>query len=54
MGMKQFVTNPTLLWPVINLIIKLLSTCYQSDQIEALGIAVVTGIGPLLASNNNE
>lgn len=52
--MKQFSTNPTLLWPVINLIIKLLGTCYMEKQKATLGVAVVRGVGGLLAVRNEE
>ncbi len=50
---KQFVSNPTLLWPVINLIIKLVSSLLESASIESLAVVVVNGLSSLLSSQKN-
>ncbi len=51
---KQFVTNPTLLWPIINLLIKLLASLLDSSGIEAIAVMIVSGLSPLLSSPKNE
>ena len=53
MKMRQFINNPTLLWPIINLIIKLISTSYQNSNAQILGINIVNGLHELLHKNNN-
>lgn len=51
---KQFVSNPTLLWPIINLIIKLLSSVVVEGAIEGIAILITNGVGALLSNNRNE
>lgn len=51
---KQFVSNPTLLWPIINLIIKLLASLADSNAIENIAVMIVNGVSQLLASPKNE
>ena len=53
MKMKHFVNNPTLLWPIINLIIKLISTSYLTSNSQLIGITIVNGVSNLLALSNN-
>lgn len=50
----QFVKNPTLLWPIINLIIKLLSCLMEQGSIEPVAVLVISGLRELLSSPKNE
>ena len=50
---KQFITNPTLLWPVINLIIRLLSSVSAEGASHQLAVLVVNGLSSLLSNPRN-
>lgn len=50
----QFVKNPTLLWPIINLIIKILSSLQETASVESIAILITNGLSSLLSSATNE
>ena len=51
---KYFITNPTLLWPIINLIIRLISCLAVCGSIDNTSILIVSELSGLIAAGNNE
>ena len=51
---QQFVSNPTLLWPIINLLIRLVSTVAAEGAVDQMAILIVNGLSSLLSNSRNE
>lgn len=55
-GLPEVVACPTLMWPIINLLIRLVKSLNDIDKQlvgEAAGL-IVRGLAPLIASEKNE
>jgi len=51
---RQFIKNPTLLWPIINLVVKLVNCLSACGPVDATCILIVTELSCLLSADNNE
>ena len=51
---RQFISNPTLLWPLINLVIRFINCIATTGEADAISILIVNEISGLLYSPKNE
>ena len=50
MTLPQFTINPTLIWPIINLLVKFVKSIPEISLVQQAGYIIIKGLSPIIQS----